>query len=187
MNDFSFVIPNEMTVYPLEIDSKEKNLQIPIKKEYVNKNIYIEVSTEKTKIYKNYYSSLMKSSITESIGEVKVLSPDLKPMPKVYVKCFAELTTGGIEFYKDGYTDLRGRFNYVSLNSDLISKVKRFALLIVCDEFGSITRECNPPKIIFDQESINKNDGLQTLPVNYENFQNYRQEMKQKVQQLKKR
>lgn len=187
MNDFSYVIPNEMTVYPLETDSKEKSLKIPIAQEYANKNIYIEVSSGKTKAYKNYYSSLLKCSITESIGEVKVLSPDLKPMPKVYVKCFAELTSGSIEFYKDGYTDLRGRFNYVSLNSDLISQVRKFSLLIVCDQYGSITRESKPPKIIFDQESIDKNDGNQSIPVTYENFQNYRQEMKQKVQQMRKK
>jgi hypothetical protein len=36
----------------------------------------------------------------------------MKPVPKIYVKCFAKMKTGKTRFYKDGYTDLRGSFDY---------------------------------------------------------------------------
>ena len=76
------------------------------------------------------------------------MTPELKPMPKVYVKCFCETNSGEIKFYKDGFTDLRGKFDYVSLNTDLINEVKKFSILMASKEYGSIIVSCNPPKII---------------------------------------
>jgi hypothetical protein len=37
-------------------------------------------------------------------------------VPKAYVKVYGRLDKGGIRFVKDGYTDLRGRFDYVGIN-----------------------------------------------------------------------
>ena len=57
----------------------------------------------------------MKIYILESIGEIKV-KHDNKPLSKVYVKCFARKSqSASAQFYKDGYTDLRGTFDYASL------------------------------------------------------------------------
>ena len=51
-----------------------------------------------------------------------------------------------MSFYKDGYTDLRGRFDYATLNSSDVSNIEKFALFIMSDEHGSLTKEANPPK-----------------------------------------
>ena len=76
------------------------------------------------------------------------MSPELKALPKIYVKCYYEANSGIIKFYKDGFTDLRGKFDYISLNSDLINEVKQFSILMVSKEYGSINVICNPPKMI---------------------------------------
>ena len=76
------------------------------------------------------------------------MSPELKQIPKVYIKCFCETNSGIIKFYKDGFTDLRGKFDYISLNTDLINEVKKFSILIVSKEYGNIIVSCNPPKMI---------------------------------------
>ena len=172
MNDFGYVIPNKKFSYNVELKEAESSLDIEIPKEYENKNIYIEVSSNKIKEFDTYYSSLLQCSLSESIGEVKVLSPTLQPLPKIYVKCFCKLEDDSIKFYKDGYTDLRGRFNYVALNSDLINKVKKFSILIISEEFGAIIKECNAPKVITEKAKDNQNFG------GYETFQNYRQKVK---------
>ena len=172
MNDFGYVIPNKKFSYNVELKEAESSLDIEIPKEYENKNIYIEVSSNKIKKFDTYYSSLLQCSLSESIGEVKVLSPTLQPLPKIYVKCFCKLEDDSIKFYKDGYTDLRGRFNYVALNSDLINKVKKFSILIISEEFGAIIKECNAPKVITEKAKDNQNFG------GYETFQNYRQKVK---------
>ena len=178
-NDFSYVIPNMKKTYEVEEKNSESKLEIDIPEEYVNKNVYIEVSSNKIKEFETYYSSLLQCSFSESIGEVKVLSPDLKPLPKVYVKCFCKNSSDYVQFYKDGYTDLRGRFNYVTLNSDLINQVEKFSILIISEEYGSIIKECKPPKVITDKSNNNHVGG-------YESFQNYRQQVKNQFRAYKK-
>jgi hypothetical protein len=53
---------------------------------------------------------------------------------------------GSVQFYKDGYTDLRGRFDFSSLSTNELDNVEKFALLIMSDEHGAVVREAAPPK-----------------------------------------
>ena len=53
---------------------------------------------------------------------------------------------GSVQFYKDGYTDLRGRFDYSSLSTSELDNVERFSILIVSDKNGAAVREAAPPK-----------------------------------------
>jgi hypothetical protein len=46
---------------------------------------------------------------------------------------------------QDGYTDLAGMFDYVSVSSDLGS-VQQLALLVVHDQHGCVARLCSVPK-----------------------------------------
>ena len=50
------------------------------------------------------------------------------------------------KFYKDGYTDLRGRFDYSSLSTNQLNRVKRFSLLLMSEKNGAVIREALPPK-----------------------------------------
>ena len=67
-------------------------------------------------------------------------------MAKAYVKVYARGTDGRVKFYKDGYTDLRGRFDYTSLNTNEIDRVSRLAILILSPVHGAVVREAAPPK-----------------------------------------
>jgi hypothetical protein len=51
-----------------------------------------------------------------------------------------------VKFYKDGYTDLRGRFDYASLSTDDLGGVRKFAILILSEDHGALVREATPPK-----------------------------------------
>jgi hypothetical protein len=53
---------------------------------------------------------------------------------------------GQVRFYKDGYTDLRGRFDYTSLNTNELDFVGKFSLLVLSDEHGAVVKEASPPK-----------------------------------------
>lgn len=64
---------------------------------------------------------------------------------QTYVKCFAKTNDGKVSFYKDGYTDLRGRFDYATLNSTDISNIDKFAIFVMNDEFGSVIQEAKAP------------------------------------------
>lgn len=39
-------------------------------------------------------------------------------------------------FYKDGYTDLRGRLDYASLNPESLGNIDKFAIFIMSDDLG---------------------------------------------------
>jgi hypothetical protein len=48
-------------------------------------------------------------------------------------------------FYKDGYTDLRGRFDYYSLVGKEQSTATSFAVLVLSDEFGAVVCNADAP------------------------------------------
>jgi hypothetical protein len=67
-----------------------------------------------------------------------------KPLSKVYIKTFIKLQNS-TQFYKDGYTDLGGRFDFASSNSDILAQVLQFSILICSENLGSMTKVCNKP------------------------------------------
>ena len=67
-------------------------------------------------------------------------------LARAYVKVYARNDGGGVGFYKDGYTDLRGAFDYASLSTDELDRVERFAILVMSDEHGALIREAAPPQ-----------------------------------------
>ena len=56
------------------------------------------------------------------------------------------MADGRVKFYKDGYTDLRGRFDFASLNTNDLDVATKFSILILSDEYGAVVREATPPK-----------------------------------------
>ncbi len=68
-----------------------------------------------------------------------------KALSATYVKVYGELADGRVVFHKDGYTDLRGRFDYASLGDGSVRASKRLALFISHDQAGATVREVSPP------------------------------------------
>lgn len=135
------------------------------------------MSSSSKKVFNTHFSTSLIANISEEIGEVKVIDSNLKPLTKVYVKCYAKYEDESVKFYKDGYTDLRGRFNYISLNSENVFTIKKFALFIMHDELGSLIKEVNPPSNFDLKKPSSDNNNLHNT---YDNYMNYRQEMKSK-------
>jgi len=61
------------------------------------------------------------------------------------VKVYAQ-TPQGAKFFKDGYTDLRGKFDYTSLNTDDIGAVSEFAVLVMSEGHGAVVKTAKPPQ-----------------------------------------
>jgi hypothetical protein len=141
--DFSFVTPNFKTKIQLDPERREASVSLP--EQYQNKNVLVEVEHNGVKKSTSHFATSLKVQVLELYGQVKVSSADFKPLPLTYVKAFAQLYSGENQFYKDGYTDIRGRFDFVSLNTDLLEQVSRFSLYIEHEQFGSLTVEASPP------------------------------------------
>jgi hypothetical protein len=52
---------------------------------------------------------------------------------------------GRAKFHKDGYTDLRGKFDYISLSGSE-TKATRYSLLIMSEKVGAKVVEVVAPK-----------------------------------------
>ena len=129
IENFGMVQPNysETIIIPKEkVNSKDNITTYEIPKNYTNKNLFIEVKAESSKLFDLCLSSNLIVIITESLGELKVIDNNLQSVIKAYVKVYVELKDNEVQFYKDGYTDLNGKFNYLALNTDQLKKAKKF-------------------------------------------------------------
>src|SRR5262249_25310595 len=112
-----------------------------------NKNVLVEITGGGQTKTQAYYSHSLKLNLVENYGQLRVAHAQSgKPIAKAYVKVYAKMHDGSVRFYKDGYTDLRGRFDYSSLNTNELEIVSKFSLLVMSDDNGAVVREANPPK-----------------------------------------
>jgi hypothetical protein len=142
---FSLVVPNFTQVVP--ITAKAPVTEFPLPDALATKNILVEIQGGGITRAQASYSTAMRAQLFENEGQLRVTrESDGQPLPKVYVKTYARMKNGATKFYKDGYTDLRGRFDYTSLSTDELSQVDRFSLLVMSEDHGAVVREAPPPK-----------------------------------------
>ena len=92
------------------------------------------------------YPHALSVQVVQNYGQVRVLHAETrKPLAAVYVKVYAQMRDGSEKFYKDGYTDLRGRFDYASVSTADLQNVVKYGLLIASDKDGAVVREATPP------------------------------------------
>jgi hypothetical protein len=96
-----------------------------------------------------YYANSMLVSINPMTGIIDVRSQRMgRKLSKVYIKVYAKTGRYGRHtFYKDGYTDLRGKFQYLSRNDELLRRCRRFSILILSPRHGAMVRTVAPPSM----------------------------------------
>ncbi|MGE0758514.1 MAG: hypothetical protein AB7O38_15920 [Pirellulaceae bacterium] len=142
---FAFIRPNRSQTIELTPGATSTVLELPA--DLQHSNVLVEVSGGGQRRSQSYYANSLAVQLTESYGQLRVVTANPgKPLAKVYVKVYARLRDGSVKFYKDGYTDLRGRFDYASLSTNELDQVDRFALLILSEDHGAVVREANPPR-----------------------------------------
>ena len=131
----------------VELPHEQRFVEIDLPQALHNRNVLVEVVGAGQNKTQAYYSNSMTVQVIENYGQLRVThSQTRRPLAKVYVKAYAQMEDGMVRFYKDGYTDLRGRFDYTSLNTNELDHVRKFSLLVHSDECGAVVREANPPK-----------------------------------------
>lgn len=146
---FNSIKPNLTTEIPLKpVDGKiQGNQVIPLPDALRHKNVLVEIIASGQVKAQAYYSHSLATQVIENYGQIKVTDQVAgKPVAKAYVKVYAQMSDGRVKFYKDGYTDLRGRFDYASLSTDDLDQAGKFSILILSDSNGALVREANPPQ-----------------------------------------
>lgn len=142
---FTYIVPN--TVETIELPTKKTAHAFAIPERFHSSNVMVEIVANGIRKSQAYYANTLAVQMIENYGQVRVTDQAKgKALSKTYVKVYGKLANGQVRFYKDGYTDLRGRFDYVSLNTGELDNVQSFAILILNDDHGAIIREANPPK-----------------------------------------
>jgi len=140
----AFVQPLSMSALNLPADKSELALELP--EQFKTANVLVEVRAGGLTRARTLYANALDVRFLETYGQVAVADPRSgAPLPRVYVKCFARLADGTVRFHKDGYTDLRGRFDYASISGDPDLGAERYAVLVLSDALGADIRELGPP------------------------------------------
>lgn len=117
----------------------------PLPHEHRRSDLAVELTAGFLRVFIMYFASTLRVAVAEQHGYLTVSSENGKLLPAVYVKVFARVAQGREEFFKDGYTDLRGRFDYASLSGASAASVERFALLVTTADAGGLVREAAAP------------------------------------------
>jgi hypothetical protein len=142
---FSNILPNQ--TQRIKLPARGTSFEFTLPPPLASSNLLVEIVGGGETRSQVYYSNALKVQLVENYGQVQVTAgKNSAPLPQVYVKTYARMKDGSVHFYKDGYTDLRGRFDYSSLSTNELDFVDKFSLLILSDEYGAVVREANPPK-----------------------------------------
>jgi hypothetical protein len=140
----SFVMPN--LVETVTLPPGQASHTVPLPERFRQKNVLVEVRGGGLVRSKRYFANALDVRCLETFGQVVVTTPGTTtPLQKAYVKVFAKLADGTVRFHKDGYTDLRGRFDYASLSDDPNAGAVRYAVLVLDPQRGAVIRDVAPP------------------------------------------
>ncbi len=93
-----------------------------------------------------HYAHDLTVHVAHAFGQVHVIQASTRePLRATYVKVYGRYHDRSVHFFKDGYTDLRGRFDYATLSTDDLDRVERLSLLIASDQAGATIVEASPP------------------------------------------
>jgi hypothetical protein len=167
---FSIIKPTKTVKQQLPKD--RDTLEIPLPPEFAKANVVVEIVAAGQRKAQAYHANTLKLTVAENYGRIEVRDQAAnRAVGKAYVKVYARLQNGTVRFFKDGYTDLRGKFDYASLNSsdaigiprpipaqqakgsldaqmlrpDELGLVDRLSVLVLSENNGALVRELAPP------------------------------------------
>jgi len=170
---FSIIKPTRTATQALP--AGQDALAIPLPGEFAKANVLVEILGAGQRKAQAYHANTLKLTLAENYGRLDVRDEAAgKAVSKAYVKVYARLKNGTVRFFKDGYTDLRGKFDYASLNSSdtppdrpippprpldtaaglghhmlapaELGEVEKLAILLMSDVHGAAVREVAPPR-----------------------------------------
>ena len=142
---FSFIRP--VANQAVDLPAGKESISVALPAEFHARNVMVEALAAGLRRSQAYYANTLKVQLIEAYGQLVVTAADShKPVPATYVKVYEKTKAGEVKFFKDGYTDLRGRFDYASLNTNELDNAERLALLVLSPELGAVVREVAPPK-----------------------------------------
>jgi len=136
-NAFNFVAPTETMTVELQPDQRAET--IPLPESLHDKSSVVEVIGAGMTISRANYDNHLRIEISERLRQIRVFNrTSNQAISRAYVKVYCK-TPDAPEgrFLKDGYTDLRGRFDYATVSSDELEFVEALAILVLTETAGA--------------------------------------------------
>ncbi|KAK5583421.1 hypothetical protein RB653_005014 [Dictyostelium firmibasis] len=144
LGHFLYVSPNKKESFLLKDKSGTFNFKIP--DEFSNSNVVIDVVSAQIHHNITVYSNNLSVYITEKVGQLRVVHKQKsQPISKTYIKVYSKNKNGVVEFFKDGYTDIAGYFDYSTVSTLDISNVSKLSILVLSNQYGAVIKEAKPP------------------------------------------
>lgn len=130
---------------PLDLPAGQSTIDFELPEQFRSSNVIVEVVAAGKRQSRAHYANTLSVTVSRNYGQLQVVDTrDRTPLSKAYVKVYARQPSGAVRFYKDGYTDLQGRFDYVSVSTQEV--VTDFALLVLHDGCGAAILETPSPQ-----------------------------------------
>src|SRR5690606_6456993 len=130
----------------IQLDGSDSVARLELPEAMRNRNVLVEATSAGISRSVWLTASSLLVSLAEPTGRVQVLSQSgNQPVAAAYVKVFARHHDGSVRFFKDGYTDLNGNFDYASLSTSDLDTAQRLAILVLDDTLGAVVREASVP------------------------------------------
>ncbi|MCC5851140.1 MAG: hypothetical protein JJU29_23870, partial [Verrucomicrobia bacterium] len=141
---FGIVRPALSQEIELPVGGEEFELELP--EDYRDTNMVVELTGRGQRASVARFANRLTVRVIQSFGQLEVRAAETGEfLPKTYIKVYARGIDGRETFWKDGYTDLRGRFDYLSLNDREPEEAVEFSILILHPEHGATLRKTTPP------------------------------------------
>jgi hypothetical protein len=140
----SYVRPARADSVVLPQGQRELAFELPA--EFAGANVLVEARAGGLVRRQTWFASTLAVRTIDAYGQLVVTQAATgRLLPQVYVKVFARTSGGAVRFHKDGYTDLRGRFDYASLTGAAMAPAERYSILVLSEMDGAVLREVAPP------------------------------------------
>ena len=101
------------------VTTSTKKIPLPDSLKEMNANTVVEINAGEIQKFIPFYQIKLKVNFMQTLGELKVCDLQNKPLPRVYVKVYARHVFSGKDFFfRDGYTDIRGKLDYTQTAGD---------------------------------------------------------------------
>ena len=140
---FALVRPNQTVEVDLPGDKAQTEIELPAR--FASVNTLVELKGGGKTFSLPRFARTMNVATMENNGQLKVTTQDGKPLAKAYVKVYARHADGRVRFHKDGYTDIRGRFDHASVSGPPLPPVEKFAILVLDEKHGALIQEVAAP------------------------------------------
>lgn len=124
--------------HQVDLESAKDPLLLEPPQSLQNTNVLVQVTSRQKVLSQMVYSNQLKVVSDKERGILRVLHRDTRePLEATYIKVFGRDASGKVEFCKDGFTDLRGEFDYLRQTTEGLDDLKEFAILIVHPKYGT--------------------------------------------------